>query len=154
MNRANQSAKKPTKRKNVQVAIRVRPLNDIEKNEKGRSIAHCDRVTKMVSMSTQKEQKHFGQFDWVYGPDACQMDIYMDIVSPLIQEVLSGYNCTVFAYGQTGTGKTFTMEGKHDEDNEYTWEQDPKAGIIPRALHHIFSELNVMVSSVFFIFCF
>lgn len=37
--------------------------------------------------------------------------MYNAVVSPLLEEVLAGYNCTVFAYGQTGTGKTFTMEG-------------------------------------------
>lgn len=38
--------------------------------------------------------------------------MYNSVVYPLIKEVLDGYNCTVFAYGQTGTGKTFTMEGE------------------------------------------
>uniref|UniRef100_A0AC34F1U3 Kinesin-like protein n=1 Tax=Panagrolaimus sp. ES5 TaxID=591445 RepID=A0AC34F1U3_9BILA len=142
MNRQKDSKK--TKRKNVQVAIRIRPLNEMEKSEKGKAVATCDRVTKMVSMMAPKEQKFFGPFDWVYGSEASQTDIYMDIVNPLIQEVLSGYNCTVFAYGQTGTGKTFTMEGRHDDNNEYSWEDDPTAGIIPRALHHIFSELTAL----------
>lgn len=47
-----------------------------------------------------------------------------------------------FSYGQTGSGKTFTMEGKHDESGEYTWDTDPTSGIIPRALHQIFTELT------------
>jgi kinesin family protein 11 len=42
-------------------------------------------------------------------------------VAPLLEEVLLGYNCTVFAYGQTGTGKTFTMEGERTEGS-LTWE--------------------------------
>uniref|UniRef100_A0A914PJT1 Kinesin-like protein n=1 Tax=Panagrolaimus davidi TaxID=227884 RepID=A0A914PJT1_9BILA len=142
MNRQKETKKR--NKKNVQVAIRIRPINEMEKGEKGKSIAHCDRVTKMVTMNALKEQKLFGPFDAVYGAEASQTDIYMDIVNPLIQEVLSGYNCTVFAYGQTGTGKTFTMEGRHDESNEYSWEEDPTAGIIPRALHHIFSELTAL----------
>jgi len=41
--------------------------------------------------------------------------VYNAVVSPLLEEVLAGYNCTVFAYGQTGTGKTFTMEGISDD---------------------------------------
>ena len=44
--------------------------------------------------------------------------------------MLQGYNCTVFAYGQTGTGKTHTMEGLTSFDG--SWENDPDAGIIPR----------------------
>lgn len=46
-----------------------------------------------------------------------------------------------FSYGQTGSGKTYTMEGRHDDSGEYSWDTDPISGIIPRALHHIFSAL-------------
>jgi hypothetical protein len=49
------------------------------------------------------------------------------------------------SYGQTGSGKTYTMEGRHYESNEFTWETDPTAGIIPRAVHHIFSEIDQAV---------
>ncbi|NXX90780.1 KIF11 protein, partial [Centropus bengalensis] len=45
------------------------------------------------------------------------------------------------SYGQTGTGKTFTMEGERSPNKEYTWEEDPLAGIIPRTLHQIFEKL-------------
>lgn len=58
------------------------------------------------------------------------------MVHPLIKQVLRGYNCTVFAYGQTGTGKTYTMEGL--KDFEGSWADDPDAGIIPRSLVEIF----------------
>lgn len=66
----------------------------------------------------------------------------MDVVAPLVLQVLEGYNATVFAYGQTGAGKTYTMAGEHDSSGDYSWEDDPTAGIIPRALHHIFSKLE------------
>jgi hypothetical protein len=46
-------------------------------------------------------------FDLVFGPEADQALIYHDVVSPMLEEVLEGYNCTLFAYGQTGTGKTY-----------------------------------------------
>ena len=46
-------------------------------------------------------------FDLVFGPEADQAMIYHDVVSPMLDEVLQGYNCTLFAYGQTGTGKTY-----------------------------------------------
>ncbi|CAL1544473.1 unnamed protein product [Lymnaea stagnalis] len=61
---------------------------------------------------------------------------------PVVEEVLAGYNCTIFAYGQTGTGKTFTMEGERSEDSRLTWEEDPLSGIIPRALHQVFEDLQ------------
>ncbi|XP_027881820.1 kinesin-like protein KIF11, partial [Xiphophorus couchianus] len=59
-----------------------------------------------------------------------------------LDEVIMGYNCTVFAYGQTGTGKTFTMEGERTPNAQLTWEEDPLAGIIPRTLHQIFEKLS------------
>lgn len=46
------------------------------------------------------------------------------------------------SYGQTGTGKTFTMEGERSPDGQFTWEEDPLAGIIPRTLHQIFEKLS------------
>lgn len=47
----------------------------------------------------------------VFGPKSQQRSIYDQAISPIVNEVLDGFNCTVFAYGQTGTGKTYTMEG-------------------------------------------
>jgi kinesin family member 11 len=46
-------------------------------------------------------------FDLVFGPEADQAMIYHEVVGPMLSEVLQGYNCTLFAYGQTGTGKTY-----------------------------------------------
>jgi kinesin family member 11 len=48
-------------------------------------------------------------FDHVFGPEAEQAMIYQDVVAPVLTEVLGGYNCTIFAYGQTGTGKTYVL---------------------------------------------
>ena len=48
----------------------------------------------------------------VFGPTAQQKDLYEQAVVPIVNEVLEGFNCTIFAYGQTGTGKTYTMEGE------------------------------------------
>lgn len=47
----------------------------------------------------------------MFGPTSQQKELYDQAVSPIVYEVLEGYNCTIFAYGQTGTGKTYTMEG-------------------------------------------
>ena len=54
---------------------------------------------------------HFRTFFQVFGPKAQQRSIYEHAISPIVNDTLEGFNCTVFAYGQTGTGKTFTMEG-------------------------------------------
>ena len=49
-----------------------------------------------------------------------------------------------FRYGQTGTGKTYTMEGERSAGDEYTWDTDPKAGLIPRALNQLFDKLTAV----------
>lgn len=54
---------------------------------------------------------------------------------------MEGFNCTVFAYGQTGTGKTHTMEGSRVLDGEYPHRDERNAGLLPRAVQHIFIKL-------------
>lgn len=61
-------------------------------------------------------------FDRTFGQDSRQCDVYHTVVAPLIEEVLRGYNCTVFAYGQTGTGKTHTMVGNECVELKSSWE--------------------------------
>ncbi|KAK4047516.1 Kinesin- motor protein [Microbotryomycetes sp. JL221] len=73
----------------------------------------------------------------VFGPDADQVMIYNDVARPILDEVLRGYNCTIFAYGQTGTGKTYTMEG----DLSLSRGVSISAGIIPRTLYSLFAKL-------------
>nr|XP_012569745.1 kinesin-like protein KIN-5C [Cicer arietinum] len=78
-------------------------------------------------------------FDKVFGPKAQQRSIYDQAISPIVNEVLDGFNCTVFAYGQTGTGKTYTMEGgMRNKSGDLTAE----AGVIPRAVRQIFDILE------------
>jgi kinesin family member 11 len=75
----------------------------------------------------------------VYNQFAKQVEIFDECVQPTIEEVLQGYSATVFAYGQTGTGKTHTMEGEMG--------RGPQAGIIPRSIIHIFSKLEARAAS-------
>ncbi|KAF8964705.1 P-loop containing nucleoside triphosphate hydrolase protein [Flammula alnicola] len=79
-------------------------------------------------------------FDLVFGPEATQSMIYHDVVGPMLNEVMLGYNCTLFAYGQTGTGKTYTMQG--DLCPTPMGNPSAHAGIIPRVLFRLFHELE------------
>lgn len=74
-------------------------------------------------------------FDGVYGENSTTEQIYNEIAYPLIESVLDGYNSTIFAYGQTGCGKSFSMQGVQ--------EPDCQRGIIPRAFEHIFEAISV-----------
>jgi kinesin family protein 11 len=133
------------------VSARCRPLNETEKNQRSYSVVDTpnSREITIKEKSASSLTKTF-QFDRVFGIKSKQMDVYRSVVEPLIGQVMQGYNCTVFAYGQTGTGKTFTMEGG-DGRNETntTWENDPTAGIIPRALAQLFDELRLQQEAEF-----
>nr|CAD7430638.1 unnamed protein product [Timema monikensis] len=121
----------------------LKPLNSSEKLSKSTSILECtgSRVVEVMERPNDKHSKTFS-FDRVFDPSSKQMDVYKTVLNPLIDEVLAGYNCTVFAYGQTGTGKTYTMEGERTNDPAIPWDADPLSGLIPRSLSHLFDELR------------
>jgi kinesin family protein 11 len=77
-------------------------------------------------------------FDRVFGAESDQEMMYDGVAKPVLQEMLQGYNCTIFAYGQTGTGKTYTMSGDIQTDGRLS----PEAGIIPRTLMGLFKDLE------------
>ncbi|XP_047537733.1 kinesin-like protein Klp61F [Vanessa atalanta] len=131
------------KNQNIQVFVRLRPLNQRERDIKSLGVVEVVNGKEVVVRQSQQSMhtKRF-TFDRAFPPLSKQVEIYQEVVSPLIEEVLAGYNCTVFAYGQTGTGKTHTMVGEAAAD-ETTWQSDPLAGIIPRALSQIFDELRI-----------
>lgn len=143
---SSSAKKKEEKGKNIQVVVRCRPFNLAERKASAVPVVECDHVRKEVSVRTgglnDKSSRKTYTFDMVFGKATKQIDVYRNVVCPILDEVIMGYNCTIFAYGQTGTGKTFTMEGERSPNEEYTWEEDPLAGIIPRTLHQIFEKLT------------
>ncbi|KAJ1911735.1 hypothetical protein H4219_005845 [Mycoemilia scoparia] len=108
----NNHSGKP-KKTHIQVVVRCRGLNDNEKNDRTSSSVEVIRAPsiqgKELTLRSTVEKTY--KFDRVFGPQADQELIHREIVMPILGEVLQGYNCTIFAYGQTGTGKTYTMEG-------------------------------------------
>uniref|UniRef100_A0A4W5PR24 Kinesin-like protein n=1 Tax=Hucho hucho TaxID=62062 RepID=A0A4W5PR24_9TELE len=139
-------AKKDEKGRNIQVVVRCRPFNNAERKSAAHGVIDTVENRKEINVRTggigDKAARKTYTFDMVFGPAAKQIDVYKSVVCPILDEVIGGYNCTVFAYGQTGTGKTFTMEGERSPNEEFTWEEDPLAGIIPRTLHQIFEKLS------------
>jgi hypothetical protein len=80
-----------------------------------------------------KDEKPY-TFDFAYDERSTQEEIFNQTSKPILESVVEGYNGTIFAYGQTGTGKTYTMEGSE------TREQDK--GIIPRSINWIFNSIK------------
>ena len=142
---------------NMRVAIRIRPAltREMEKGIPFRSIALTNKENKSVSLveyigaeldeagrqrewvqSPQMFQMHRYTFDEVFDINTSQEEVYNCTAKPAVYSVLEGYNSTIFAYGQTGTGKTFTMEG-------FTYDNlDSSRGIIPRTIEDIFKYIE------------
>jgi hypothetical protein len=72
-----------------------------------------DRSINLVIQIGGEENKYNFAFDKIFGPSTQQVEIYKEVAIPVIKSVISGFNGTIFAYGQTGGGKTWTMEVKH-----------------------------------------
>ncbi|KAF2288733.1 hypothetical protein GH714_011824 [Hevea brasiliensis] len=127
---------------NVQVLLRCRPLSDEEQRTNIPKVISCNEhkkeVTVLQSVANKQVDRVF-TFDKVFGPKAQQRSIYDQAIAPIVNEVLEGFNCTVFAYGQTGTGKTYTMEGGMRNKGG---DLPAEAGVIPRAVRQIFDTLE------------
>lgn len=127
---------------NINVVVRCRGRSDREVRENSGVVVTTDGTKgKNVELSmgpTALSNKTY-RFDKVFSPAADQAMIFEDVVTPLMDEMLQGYNCTIFAYGQTGTGKTYTMSG--DMSDTLGLLSD-SAGIIPRVLYSLFQKLE------------
>ncbi|PNJ67410.1 KIF21A isoform 9 [Pongo abelii] len=117
----------------VRVAVRIRPQLAKEKIE-GCHI--CTSVTPGEPQVFLGKDKAF-TFDYVFDIDSQQEQIYIQCIEKLIEGCFEGYNATVFAYGQTGAGKTYTM-GTGFDVNIIEEEQ----GIISRAVKHLFKSIE------------
>ncbi len=102
---------------NIQVAVRCRRRSAREVEEKSAVVVSIPEAQGTeITVELAAPTSTFGvvtlpptrtySFDTVFGPDADQATLYQAVVAPMLSEVLLGYNCTLFAYGQTGTGKT------------------------------------------------
>ncbi|MBA0825285.1 hypothetical protein Goarm_021884 [Gossypium armourianum] len=136
------SSSKQDKGVNVQVILRCRPLSEDETRIHTPVVISCNESRREVCAVQNIANKQIDRtflFDKVFGPSSQQKELFDLAVSPIVNEVLEGYNCTIFAYGQTGTGKTYTMEGGARKKNG---EFPSDAGVIPRSVKQIFDILE------------
>ncbi|XP_044732746.1 kinesin heavy chain isoform X1 [Chrysoperla carnea] len=123
----------------IRVVCRFRPLNDSEEK------AGSKFIVKFPSGSDDNCISIGGKvylFDKVFKPNATQEKVYNEAAKSIVSDVLAGYNGTIFAYGQTSSGKTHTMEGVIG---------DPaKQGIIPRIVNDIFNHIYAMEENLEF----
>ena len=131
----------------VKVMVRVRPMNSKEKDRNCKSCVEIDDPTHQITLNKPNEaeaQKTFS-FDNVFAPDCAQEKIYEESAFSLVESVVEGYNGTIFAYGQTGCGKTFTMMGVPDHET--------MKGVIPRTFSHIIKIIDSSKDKNFLVRC-
>ncbi|XP_026882431.2 kinesin-like protein KIF1A isoform X5 [Electrophorus electricus] len=125
----------------VKVAVRVRPFNSRELGKESKCIIQMSgNTTTIINPKQPKENKSFN-FDYSYwshtSPEdvnyACQKQVYKDIGEEMLLHAFEGYNVCIFAYGQTGAGKSYTMMGKQEKDQQ---------GIIPLLCEDLFTKIN------------
>jgi kinesin family member 11 len=127
---------------NINVVVRCRGRSDREVKENSGVVVSVNGLkgkSVELSMGPSALSNKTYHFDKVFSPAADQAIIFDDVVKPILGEMLTGYNCTIFAYGQTGTGKTYTMSG--DMTDTLGLLSDA-AGIIPRVLYTLFQKLE------------
>ncbi|XP_063162963.1 kinesin-like protein KIF1A [Candoia aspera] len=126
----------------VKVAVRVRPFNSREMSKESKCIIQMTgNTTTIINPKQPKETPKSFSFDYSYWshttPEdinyASQKQVYLDIGEEMLQHAFEGYNVCIFAYGQTGAGKSYTMMGKQEKDQQ---------GIIPQLCEDLFSRIN------------
>ena len=98
---------KNSSRENVRVVVRVRPSNNKELAIANQT--NCVKLQDQLLEIAVEEATHNFQFDRVFGPESNQLEVFEYTAIPLIIDVLSGYNATIFAYGQTGKNILFLL---------------------------------------------
>ncbi|KAM3377124.1 kinesin-like protein KIN-12D [Capsicum galapagoense] len=122
---------------NVQVLIRVRPLNSTERSAQGYSRCLKQESAQCITWIGQPETRF--TFDHVACETINQETLFRMVGLPMVENCLSGYNSSIFAYGQTGSGKTHTMLG---EIEELEVRPSPNRGMTPRIFEFLFARIR------------
>ncbi|KAF1956971.1 kinesin-domain-containing protein [Byssothecium circinans] len=123
----------------IKVVARFRPQNKVEIASGGEPIVEFKDDDTCTIQS--KEASGSFTFDRVFDMTSRQNDVFDYSIRPTVDDILNGYNGTVFAYGQTGAGKSYTMMGTSIDDEE-------GKGIIPRIVEQIFASIMASPSSI------
>ncbi|XP_034480425.1 osmotic avoidance abnormal protein 3 [Drosophila innubila] len=128
---------------NVKVIVRCRPMNQKEIAKKCDNIVETgDYVVSVLNPLARNAPRKLFRFDSVYDGISKTETIYNDMCYSLVESTLEGYNGTIFAYGQTGCGKTHTMQG----DGSFADASNNNKGIIQRCFDHIFETISIASS--------
>jgi len=115
----------------INVTVRIKPLNAVDSQQDKNRM--WQKVSENTLMFTRT--KEMFTFDHVFSPDIKTEEIFEQQVKELVHNSLQGFNQTVFAYGQTSSGKTFTMRGAASE-------MEGQLGLIPLSVREIFTYIK------------
>ncbi|PPD66834.1 hypothetical protein GOBAR_DD36288 [Gossypium barbadense] len=127
----------------VRVAVRLRPRN-AEESTADADFADCVELQpelKRLKLRKNNWESETYEFDEVLTEFASQKRVYEVVAKPVVESVLDGYNGTVMAYGQTGTGKTFTLGRLGEEDTS-------ARGIMVRSMEEILANVSPETDSI------
>ena len=145
------------KSKNVKVFVRFRPSNELEtsllQNNYGWLVPkfisdkqlgiYTENLYEINSPNSEIPNNFIFSFDKVFSPNSDQTEIYSNVGKRIVEDIMAGYNGTIFAYGQSGSGKTYTMYGNDIYDNN-------SKGVIPRVVEEIFKRVEKADSDIDF----
>ncbi|CAK5071619.1 unnamed protein product [Meloidogyne enterolobii] len=120
---------------------KCRPLSSSEQAQGHNCCVNVDSKSGIIELTNPQcpdEPAKCFSFDSAFDLNSKQLDVYDEAVRPIVDSVLQGFNGTVFAYGQTGTGKTYTMEGPSGIGKNIASEQ---RGVIPNSIDQIFQHI-------------
>ncbi|KNC98298.1 uncharacterized protein SPPG_06694 [Spizellomyces punctatus DAOM BR117] len=135
---SSHSAKSATKDENIHVVVRFRPPSSASKRPGSNEIVICGEDRQTLQMITANGERRQLTFDQIFDANCLQADVFENSgVKDLVIRALDGYATTVFAFGQTGSGKSFTMTGPPGAEMDLD-----RSGIILRALQFLFAQIS------------
>ena len=139
-------------RKNIKVFCRFRPLNVNELIHGSERMIKIQDENNVSVRSNESKQVNKFKFDRIFAEDSTQERVYQIVGKPLVDEILEGYNATIFAYGQSSSGKTTTMTGYSQlvdnsellaRDDVVLWKYPKDMGIVPRLIQELFDTIKL-----------
>ncbi|XP_017976716.1 PREDICTED: kinesin-like protein KIN-1 [Theobroma cacao] len=128
---------------NVTVCVRFRPLSSKEKRDHGDDICIESLDSETFTIKDEKEEGFTFSFDKVFYEKSKQADVYEFLVLPIVRGAVDATNGTIIVYGQTGAGKTYSMEGPNILESD-----EQKKGILPRVVDGLFACIRSSDESV------
>ncbi|GFY94846.1 ATP binding microtubule motor family protein [Actinidia rufa] len=122
---------------NITVCVRFRPLSSKERRDHGDGICIRSLDAETFTFKDEKQEEYTFSFDRVFYEGSEQADVYEFLALPIVRDAVNGINGTIITYGQTGAGKTYSMEGPSILECV-----EQKKGLLPRVVDEIFKNIK------------